>query len=118
MTTGDVSPTPPADDSGSPESGLPRKSVGSVSPEERDEIRLLFERRNGLAELARSLAGMGAEELDGSPLYERVVADMGKTATEFQQWWLRKADEHHWERREGGHWTIDFDTCEVFLEAP
>jgi CXXX repeat modification system protein len=94
------------------------KLVGQVSPEERDEIRALFERRNGLAELCRSLVSMNAGDLQGSPLYERLVADMGKTATDFQQWWLGKAEEHQWEGREGGHWTIDFGSCDIFLEAP
>ena len=32
-----------------------KKLVGQVTPEERDEIQMLFERRNGLNELAKIL---------------------------------------------------------------
>jgi hypothetical protein len=42
------------------------KIVGSVTPEERDEIRLLFERKNGLSELFKSLVNIDREELEKS----------------------------------------------------
>jgi CXXX repeat modification system protein len=35
-----------------------RKLVGQVTPEERDEIQMLFERRNGLNELAKIKSGL------------------------------------------------------------
>ena len=44
-----------------------KKIVGNVSVEERDEIKRLFERRNGLNELARILTA------DNSELYEKLV---------------------------------------------
>ena len=61
-----------------------KKIVGNVSVEERDEIKRLFERRNGLNELARILTA------DNSELYEKLVKDMGETGAKFQDWngWL------------------------------
>lgn len=86
-----------------------RKLVGQVTPEERDEIQMLFERRNGLNELAKILKSDDAE------LYEKLVKDMGVTSTKFQNWWTRMSQNYHWESSDKGNWEINFDTCEVFL---
>lgn len=86
-----------------------KKEVGRVSPEERDEIQTLFERRNGLNELAGILTPDNAE------LYDRLIKDMGKTSTMFQQWWTRMAEKYRWESTEDGHWEIDFNDCTIYL---
>ena len=86
-----------------------RKLVGQVTPEERDEIQTLFERRNGLNELAKILTSDNAE------LYEKLVKDMGETSTKFQSWWNRMSQKYQWESTEDGNWEINFDSCEVFL---
>ncbi len=85
------------------------KLVGQVTPEERDEIQTLFERRNGLNELAKILTS------ENSELYEKLVKDMGETSTKFQNWWNRMSQKYQWESSENGHWEINFDTCEIFL---
>ena len=89
-----------------------RKIVGQVTPEERDEIQKLFERRNGLTELAKILTA------DNGELYEKLVKDMGETGTRFQQWWDSKAKQYAWESHPKGNWEINFDTCEIFLVVP
>lgn len=88
------------------------KKVGSVSEEERNVIQALFERRNGLNELAKVLTPDNAE------LYEKLVTDLGKTGTEFQNWWSRMSAKYGWEGAEDGHWEIDFATCEITLVTP
>lgn len=88
-----------------------RKLVGQVTPEERAGIQTLFERRNGLNELAKILTADNAE------LYEKLVKDMGETGTRFQQWWDTMAAKYQWESAENGNWEINFDTCEIFLVA-
>jgi CXXX repeat modification system protein len=92
----------------------PRKSVGFVTPEERDEIRMLFERKNSLQELFKSLAEMESDKM--GPLYERLVKDMGVVSQEFQAWWTQKAQKYDWKRKRGGNWEINFETCEIFLK--
>ena len=82
-----------------------------MTPEERNEIQTLFERRNGLNELAKILTADNAE------LYEKLVKDMGETGTRFQQWWDTMAAKYQWESAENGNWEINFDTCEIFLVA-
>lgn len=91
---------------------MKRKLVGNVSVEERDEIKRLFERRNGLNELARILTA------DNSELYEKLVKDMGETGAKFQDWWERMARKYQWETVENGNWEINFDSCDIFLVEP
>lgn len=91
---------------------MEKKLVGQVTPEERDEIQALFERRNGLNELAKILT------IEKAELYEKLVKDMGETGSKFQDWWNRMADKYQWESVEGGNWEINFDTCEILLVKP
>lgn len=86
-----------------------KKNIGNVTMEERDEILALFERRNGLNELAKILT---AENVD---LYEKLVKDMGETSTKFQNWWDTMAAKYQWESAEEGHWEINFDDCGIYL---
>ena len=88
-----------------------RKVIGQVTPEERNEIQQLFERRNGLNELAKILTADNAE------LYEKLVKDLGETGNKFQSWCDRMGAQYQWESVEGGNWEINFDTCEIYLVA-
>ncbi|MBQ9569218.1 MAG: CXXX repeat peptide modification system protein [Alloprevotella sp.] len=83
--------------------------VGQVTPEEKNEIQTLFERRNGLNELAKIVTAENTE------LYEKLVRDLGETGMKFQQWWDRMAEKYQWESIEGGNWEINFETCEIRL---
>lgn len=89
-----------------------KKLVGQVTPEERTEIQTLFERRNGLNELAKILTA------ENAGLYEKLVKDLGETGTRFQSWWDRMEEKYQWESAENGNWEINFDTCEIFLVIP
>ncbi len=86
-----------------------RKMIGTVMPDERNEIQQLYERRNGLNELAKVLTA------DNTELYEKLVKDLGETGTKFQAWWDRMAAKYQWESIDGGNWEINFDTCEIYL---
>lgn len=87
-----------------------RKQVGKVTAEERDQIQALFERKNGLVELAKIISA------DNSELYERLVSDMGHTQTLFQRWWDDMAAKYKWESSRNGQWEIDFTTCAIYLK--
>ena len=86
-----------------------KKVVGQVTVEEKNEIQTLFERRNGLNELAKIVTADNAE------LYEKLVKDMGETGTKFQNSWDRMSQKYQWESAENGNWEINFDTCEITL---
>ena len=91
---------------------MTKKLVGQVTSEEKDEIQRLFERRNGLNELAMILTP------DKEELYEKLVKDMGETGFRFQQWWNTASQKYNWEMTENGNWEINFETCEIFLVTP
>ncbi len=86
-----------------------KKLVGKVAYEEMQDIQSLFERRNGLNELAKIMPPANDE------LYNRLVKDLGEVSTKFQMWWDTMSAKYQWEGLEGGHWEIDFNTCEIFL---
>ena len=86
-----------------------KKLVGQVTVEEKNEIQMLFERRNGLNELAKILTPENTE------LYEKLVKDLGSTGGKFQSWWDRMSGKYQWESAENGNWEINFDTCEIYL---
>ncbi len=86
-----------------------KKIIGKVTEEEKREIQSLFERRNGLNELAKVLT------VDNAELYEKLVTDMGETGTRFQAWWDRMAQKYNWESADGGNWEINFTTCDIYL---
>lgn len=88
------------------------KVISRVTEEERDEIQQLFERRNGLNELAKILTP------GNDQLYERLINDMGETSTKFQNWWNRMAIKYQWENVNDGRWEINFDTCEIHIVSP
>ncbi len=89
-----------------------KKLVGQVTPEEKNEIQTLFERRNGLNELAKILTADNAE------LYEKLVRDLGETGSKFQNWWDCMSQKYNWESAENGNWEIKFETCEIYLVTP
>lgn len=86
-----------------------KKTIGRVTEEEKNEIQTLFERRNGLNELAQILTA------ENETLYEKLVKDLGETSTKFQNWWNRMGEKYNWESAEGGNWEINFETCEIYL---
>lgn len=86
-----------------------KKLVGQVTVEEKNEIQFLFERRNGLNELAKILIP------ENDALYQKLVKDFSETGTKFQGWWDRMGKKYQWESIEGGNWEIDFDTCNIYL---
>lgn len=92
-----------------------RKRVGEVTAEERDEIRMLFERKNALLELFKTLAEAGSVN---DAIYERVVADLGKVTTRFNEWWSAKSTQYQWENIPGWQWNIDFNDCSIYLAKP
>ena len=86
-----------------------KKLVGQVTVEEKNEIQTLFERRNGLNELAKILTA------DNDALYQKLIKDMGDTGSKFQGWWDRMAQKNQWEKTENGRWQINFETGEIYL---
>lgn len=88
---------------------MKRKLVGQVTLEEKNEIQFLFERRNGLHDLAKIITA------DNVDLYEKVVKDLGDTGSRFQKWWNDMSQKYEWEGAENGSWEIDFNNGDIYL---
>lgn len=88
---------------------MTKKIVGSVTEEEKNAIQKIFERRNGLTELAKIVSA------DNVELYERLVKDLGETGAKFQNWWDEMSAKYQWESAEDGNWEINFQTNEILL---
>ncbi|MBN2441268.1 MAG: CXXX repeat peptide modification system protein [Spirochaetales bacterium] len=93
-----------------------KKEVGTVTPRERDEIKILFERKNGISELTRSLINVPKAELENSFLYDKLISDMGKASSQFQKWWDTMKAKYNWETLPGYRWEIDFETCKIYIK--
>lgn len=86
-----------------------KKQIGNVTEEEKTEIQTLFERRNGLNELAKIISAKN------ETLYEKFIKDMGETESKFQSWWNRMAQKYEWESTANGNWEIDLSTNKIYL---
>lgn len=85
------------------------KLVGSVTSEEKVFIQQLFERKNGLNELAKIITS------ENNELYEKVVKDLGETSSKFQKWWDDMNAKYSWQSEQNGHWKIDFESNNIYL---
>jgi CXXX repeat modification system protein len=90
-----------------------KKLVGTVTAEERDVIKQLYERKNGLVELFKSITDIDREETN--KLYDKLVRDMADTSAKYQGWFDAMSKKNKWENIPGCNWEINFETREVFL---
>ena len=88
--------------------------IGTVTPDERDVIKSLFERKNALKELFKVLPDIEKKEAD--ILYDKIVRDLGDITTRYNDWWAKTSIKYKWENSLGKQWEIDFDSCEIFIQ--
>jgi CXXX repeat modification system protein len=91
-----------------------KRNIGTVTPEERDNIRILHERRNALMELFKTLPDLEKDEADF--LYEKIVNDLGQVTTKYHDWWTQMSLRYKWENSNGMQWEIEFETCNIFIK--
>lgn len=90
-----------------------KKLVGKVSVEEMDEIKSLYERKNGLIEIIKAIPDINGN--DSSALYEKIVQDMATTNAKYSKWFEEKSKKYNWENIENHNWEVNFASCEVFI---
>jgi CXXX repeat modification system protein len=88
--------------------------VGKVTDEERKEIKALFYRKASLEELFKTLL-TSQIEVKNNEIYEKLVKDYGDTTFAFQNWWTERSNQYTWESKDGGNWTINFETGDIIL---
>lgn len=94
-----------------------REIVGSVTESEKSQVLLLFERKNGLEELVSSLENPILGDSGKSDLDKRIIDDIRETETKLKAWWDRMYQKYKWKSEEGSHWSIDFFTNDIVLQA-
>lgn len=82
--------------------------IGKVSDTEKEEIRTIYNRKNSLMELAKSITS------DDS-IYERLILDICETNSKYQLWWNNMSSKYNWEKCDNTNYRLDFESCEVYL---
>lgn len=83
---------------------MSQKVIWDLSDEDFKIIESLFEKRLALENLVKIV------EPSNTELYEKVVADYGKTMRQFQGWWTTMSTQHQWP---GMNWWVNFETQQV-----
>jgi CXXX repeat modification system protein len=91
------------------------EKVGVLTENEKNEILGLFQRRAALNELMLTLRNQPMSENHNDALYEKLVNDLGKTMHSYDNWFGKASKLYNWKSSDNGHWSINFETNEVFL---
>lgn len=86
------------------------RKVGIVTEKEKDEIEELYDKKIAIEKLL-SLATSN----NNNDLYNKAIEDYTKVNKKFDKWWSDMGSKYEWQGDENGQWSINFDTCEVFL---
>jgi CXXX repeat modification system protein len=81
-----------------------------VTPEECEQIKLLFMRKLALKELVYTMGRAAPQE--SHDIYERVIHDLGETCWSFDSWWVEMTKKYNLE----GKMEINFDTGRLSRE--
>lgn len=84
--------------------------IGKVTEKERDEIKLLVERRNSLLELKMITSSE-------APIYDRLISDIKSNAIKYQLWWHNMIVKYDWKvSSKNINLRINFITCNIYLK--
>ena len=86
------------------------KRVGMVTEKEKDEIEELYDKKIAIEKLLCLATSNNNDEL-----YGKVIEDYTKVNKKFDEWWAKMGSKYKWQGDENRQWSINFDTCEVFL---
>jgi CXXX repeat modification system protein len=86
-----------------------KKLFVRITEKEKNEIKILLERKNALAELAKILTA------DNTVLYEKMVKDISETSSRFQKWWDDMGVKYSLKKPPDENWEINFKNNEIFL---
>lgn len=92
-----------------------KEKVGMVTEEEKKQVLDFYERKMGLEELLAAMPDLLLSKEAQDELYEKIVADTGKTKMNLESWWDNMQQKYNWKSADGGSWNIDFQTNEIIL---
>lgn len=91
-----------------------KEKVGSVTPQEKEELLELFKRKKALDELMITFADKQMNELSDT-LYEKIIRDSGDALHDMEKWWKTVSQKYTWKSSKTGKWEIDFENNTIFL---
>lgn len=83
-----------------------KKIIGQVTYEEKEQIRILFEKRVALENLLL---------IDAKEVQNKIMMDLHQINNKMQNWWNQMGLKYQWPGEENAHWEIDFNTKEIVL---
>lgn|GEM_PF-6938229 len=81
--------------------------LGTITQDERDQIKRIYMRKMALVELVSSLGNTNND------LYEKVLADLAQAAESMESWWDAVQSKYGWKVAPGAKWYADFQKCQV-----
>ncbi len=94
---------------------MSKEILGSVTEEEKQTIERLYERKNALGELMQTMSSPMFSDEQRNKVYDWIVADLGKTNSEYNKWWSDMGLKYNWKIPCGEKLFVDFNTNGVFV---
>lgn len=84
------------------------KEVWKLNEEDFKKIQDLYEKKLSLENLVKII------DADNQNLYDKLIADYGKTINQFNLWWNTMSIKNNWE---GKDWWLDFETKKIMTNV-
>lgn len=81
------------------------KVICRLTDEEKNEIEAIFERKVALENLTKL-----PDVVSNAALYEKLIADYGKTTIRFQKWWQTATEKY---QLQGKEVRVDFENAQL-----
>lgn len=81
------------------------KVICRLTDEEKNEIEAIFERKVALENLTKL-----PDVVSNAALYEKLIADYGKTTIRFQKWWQMATEKY---QLQGKEVRVDFENAQL-----
>lgn len=81
------------------------KVICRLTDEEKNEIEAIFERKIALENLTKL-----PDVVSNAALYEKLIADYGKTTIRFQKWWQMATEKY---QLQGKEVRVDFENAQL-----
>ncbi len=93
-----------------------KELIGTVTEEERNDMRELYEKKMGLDDLPRSLESVVLSQETKKIIYEKIMIESQKIKTDAQAWLNKMYEKYHWKKEEVKDWHVNFETGELFFD--
>lgn len=89
--------------------------IVKITEEERDTISDINEKLNSLTSLSRTLCEENVVYNENSDFYSRIVEDMNKARTEYNNWWKEISAKYNLQPDRLDKYYVNFISCGIYL---